>query len=738
MQPNSLYEFGPYQLDPAERVLRRDGVPVSLTPKAFEVLLALVEKSGRVVEKSELMSRVWPDAFVEDQNLAFNISVLRKTLGSETGGDVYIETVPKRGYRFTANVRQASRDVPAVITQTHTVTRVVTQEEVEIDDVEALTPAPIIDITRAGDNGSATGVIDVQHQLPPAHGRRWKWLWILPAVLILVLGAIVVGWWLNARRSPPPTSFKAVPFTTSAGFESDPAISPDGNQIAYVWQKEGESPRHIYVQLVDSSTPLQLTHGTASESDPTWSPDGRRIAFFRSPDIYVISALGGPERKVTSADNGMMSWSPDGSSLAITDKPSGSRFIRIYLVSVESGERKQLTFPEDGAFDGTPAFSPDGQMIAFNRSANSGNVNDLYVVASQNGQVRRITNDNRITLGVTWSANNELVFSSDREGPRALWRISLDGTGLKKLEVGARNPMLPTISVKAHRLAFVESVTDANVWRLPLSANLQAGPPVKLIASTLYDSSAQYSPDGKRITFRSDRSGSNEIWLCDSEGNNPIQLTNLRGPLAGSPRWSPDGKSIAFDSRHEGQSKIYVVGVDDGRVRRLVDDPPIQVVPKWSIDGNWIYFYSNSDQHIWKAPVQGGQAAHVAVERATGPHESPDGKYLYFRRSQNPIGIFRVPLAGGAEELVIGMTEAPPWGYWTLADKGIYYLIRGGGRPRIVFFDYATGQTNDVWTMEKPALTSDGGLSLSPDGNWLLFTQLDNSGSDIMLVNDFR
>ena len=115
MDSQPLYEFGPYRLDPAEKVLRREGVPVPLTPKAFETLLALVEKSGHVVGKDELMSRVWPDAFVEEQNLTFNISVLRKTLGSDEGG-AFIETIPKRGYRFTSNVQQIASDALATAT----------------------------------------------------------------------------------------------------------------------------------------------------------------------------------------------------------------------------------------------------------------------------------------------------------------------------------------------------------------------------------------------------------------------------------------------------------------------------------------------------------------------------------------------------------------------------------------------------------------------------------------------
>jgi Tol biopolymer transport system component/DNA-binding winged helix-turn-helix (wHTH) protein len=728
-------------------VLRREGVPVPLAPKAFETLLALVEKSGRVVEKGELMSRVWPDTYVEEQNLAFNISVLRKALGQGTvGGPAYIETVPKRGYRFTSEVHQTVAAPTALVTETRSVTRVVTQEEIEIESDDQALAVRHSDIPGKPDI-FVPGIGDERLQLSSG-GYDTPWLWrhrrgMLASALSLVAFVLVAGILVMMRywRAPPADanrSFKATPFTTSPGFEGDPAISPDGNQVVYAWKKEDAGNYDIYVQLVDSSTALQLTNNPKDDSDPTWSPDGRRIAFYRSPNIYVISALGGPERKLGSANNGAMSWSADGKALAIVDRSANTAGNGIFLLSVDTGERRQLTTPPAGGGDGTAVFSPDGQTLAFNRSVNSGNVNEIYRVTTSGGEPQPVTNDNRIILGFAWASNNELVFSSDRGGARALWRISSQGGEPVKLDVGAWNPTWPTISIRGNHLAFVESFIDANIWRIPLPGSTsQNKTPVKLISSTRYDSSAQYSPDGKRIAFRSDRSGSNEIWLCDSEGQSPVQLTHVGGPLAGSPRWSPDGQYIAFDSRHEGQSHIYVISADGGPVRRLTEQPAIQVVPKWSSDGRWIYFYSNSDSHIWKAPAQGGPAAHVEVYKGTGPQESADGKFLYFRREQERPGIFRVPTGGGEEVTVMAMSEPPPWGYWIVVEKGIYFLVRGNP-PLIKFLDFATGKVIEIATMEKPALTSDGGLAVSPDSQWLLYTQLDNSGSDIMIVNDFR
>ncbi|HEX5733483.1 MAG TPA: winged helix-turn-helix domain-containing protein [Blastocatellia bacterium] len=131
LETNDFYEFDSFRLDPHERMLLRNGEMVQLTPKAFETLLVLIENSNRVLEKEELMKRIWPDTFVEEANLAVNISLLRKALGERPGGGQYIETVPRRGYRFVASVSRKWDEPPAVIVRERTVSRVVIEQDTE-------------------------------------------------------------------------------------------------------------------------------------------------------------------------------------------------------------------------------------------------------------------------------------------------------------------------------------------------------------------------------------------------------------------------------------------------------------------------------------------------------------------------------------------------------------------------------------------------------------------------------
>jgi len=202
------------------------------------------------------------------------------------------------------------------------------------------------------------------------------------------------------------------------------------------------------------------------------------------------------------------------------------------------------------------------------------------------------------------------------------------GGAPEPLNVAAEDAIFPAIASKADRLAYVHAHSDPNIWRVAGPAWKGRRPaPLKLIASSRYDSGARFAPDGNRIAFASDRSGSTEIWTCGGDGANPIQLTSLNGADVGSPRWSPDGKTIAFDARVEGHGDVFVISGEGGSPRRLTTGPFENNVPTWSRDGNWIYFSSNrtGTWQIWKIQAAGGSATQVAKEGASPPRNPSMG-----------------------------------------------------------------------------------------------------------------
>ena len=232
--------------------------------------------------------------------------------------------------------------------------------------------------------------------------------------------------------------------------------------------------------------------------------------------------------------------------------------------------------------------------------------------------------------GVTWTADGrEIIFSSSNPFVRngSLWRIQASGGAVEQFTIAGYNVMYPHISRRGNRLAYVQASGDYNIYKIDVSGTtVSKNPPTKLIASTRNDASPQFSPDGRRIVFASDRSGSSEIWTCDSDGSNVIQMTSLNKE-AGTPRWSPDGQQIAFDLFEDRRGHIYVINTAGGQPRPITTGDFDDIVPSWSRNGKWIYFASNRTgvYQVWRVPAEGGEAVQLTTLGGGLAFESFDG-----------------------------------------------------------------------------------------------------------------
>jgi Tol biopolymer transport system component len=309
----------------------------------------------------------------------------------------------------------------------------------------------------------------------------------------------------------------------------------------------------------------------------------------------------------------------------------------------------------------------------------------------------------------------------------------------RPLAISGQSPSGPSISRRGSRLAYTAGSYDTNIWRVGISgSDGGSSQPAKFIASTKPELEPDYSPDGQRIAFMSQRSGVPEIWACDRDGSHPVQLTSFNGPFVNKPRWSPDGEQIAFYADAAGNRDVYVVNARGGAPRRLTDHPSGDTNPEWSKDGRWIYFLSDrggKGQKIWKAPANGGEA--IPVQGPTDAAvESADGKYLYFGRDwPDKWAVWRVPVAGGEAVRVIDALHST--GGWRLFEDGIYYVGMPGddGRNPIQFKNLTTGKVETLATTAAPA---SWGFTVSPDRRTILFVQHDEGESDLMLVESFR
>jgi Tol biopolymer transport system component len=402
--------------------------------------------------------------------------------------------------------------------------------------------------------------------------------------------------------------------------------------------------------------------------------------------------------------------------------------------------------------DFNPAFSPDGQSVAFVRIGSAESA-DIYIVPSTGGEPRRLTFDNTGLLGLTWSADGrEIIYSSIRAGggdrqdnndyrtvfTSRLWRIPASGGVTERISIDSSHIFFPNISRQGNRLTYVQKAPeDWNIYGVEISGTtVSKNQPTRLIASTRFDGAPQFSPDGRRITFHSDRSGPMEIWMCDRDGTNLVQVTSLN-KRSGSPRWSPDGQQIVFDFYEEGKGDIYTISVEGGLPRPIVTGDADDHWPSWSADGKWIYFASDRSgkYQVWKVPARGGEAVQVTRQGGHLPCESPDGNYVYYRKGSDYRGLWRVPVEGGEEVRVLDSFISE---LGVVVNDGIYFIdpdAKGG--VAIEFFDFATHKERRVAELGNVNIVPVC-VAVSPDRRQILYTQDDQMGADIMLVENFR
>ena len=237
----------------------------------------------------------------------------------------------------------------------------------------------------------------------------------------------------------------------------------------------------------------------------------------------------------------------------------------------------------------------------------------------------------------------------------------------------------------------------------------------------------------------SQRSGTDEIWICDSDGSKVVQLTSFGGSEIYGPSWSPDSQNIAFTGVQKGmKDDIYSISVNGGAPRRLTTHPAEDKWPYWSHDGKWIYFSSTRSgrEEIWKMPSSGGEAVQITRNSGDIPQESADGKFLYYMKGwPEAVSVWRALVDGNQETRVLDSVHSE--GQWTVGKEGIYFFRTPDkiGRSDICFYDFATGQIRRVLTVQRPV---DNHIAVSPDGRTILYPQSDESGSVLMLVDNFR
>ena len=746
--------FGPFEVDLHTHELWKFGTRLKLIGQPFEILAVLLARPGELVTREELRTRLWSSDTFVDFNHGLNAAVnkLREALSDSAENPRYIETLPRRGYRFMAAVEWTGSG-----------------------NVEPHAPGPdrvllVAEPSFTAGNSPVEMVAEVPDPKVQSPRRSLRYGIAAAAILIMLLGGallhrLVPGQGTGASAHPLVERTRAL---FSIYDTNTPAFSPDGNSVAFYRQHSAVAQAGIYETAVGSDQFVQLTNND-DDCCPVWSPDGSWIAFSRAHNhqysIYLVPADGGGEQKLKtektlSASSGAfkltstisverrldtgayvprrgeIDWSPDGKSIVFAG-PSG-----LYVINIETSSVRPVTHapPLSEEEDWGPKFSPDGKTILFVRDHQIGHPNEIRTVSVSGGDwVHIFTEPGKIGSPPYWSDDGKsIVFSSNRTGHSALWRVAVDSPD-SAVQISTAGPAWdPAVSRRGYRLAFERLQRSLSIWQLDLSNPEEKHPYLVVSGTSDTDQGPgpQFSPDGKKLAYMSDRSGTIEIWISNRDGSSPFQLSAVGG--AGTPRWSPDSQSVVFDVGTPDGSKVVNMNLHGGAPRILTPEFH-NVCPSWSRDGKWIYFASprSGDWQVWKVPADGGAALQVTLHGGHAALESLDGTFLYYAKNSQPEPeIWRVPVGGGSgEEKPMPLVRPGTWASWQVVEEGILFVGPALGHQAVLsFYDFAKDRTTTVALLDRIPFW----LGATPDGETVAFDQPGQEQAQAMLIENFR
>ena len=651
--------FGNFRLDPAERLLLRDGRPVALTPKAFDLLLYLVDHPGRLVEKQALMAALWPDATVEEGNLASTVSALRKALGDDGDEQRVIATVPTRGYRFTAPVTRLA--------------------------------APHAQTT----TGQTTALRTSQIALRAT------------GLALCSVALVVVGWFLAGQGGPQPSPgmFVRIPIEPAEGIRGPDAhgeqwggrnrptrtaiaLSPDGRQLVFAGLHG--TRQQLWVRRLDRAEATPIA-GTEQAAAPFFSPDGRWIGFWSEGVLWKVPVTGGVRSRVCAARLSFgASWGTD-DTIVFADEVDGG----LRRVSAAGGVPQSLTTVEVANGEGSHRFPhvlPGARAVVFTvvavpadtRQGTSVVVQSL-VTGQRSLLVRDAADGRYLSSGhLVYLAGGRLMAA-----PFDVRTLRVTGHAVGVLDGGVMQSVTTTASQFAlsdsGSLAWLPAMTESNpeqfrtiVWVDPRGTST----PVGATADAYYQ--PRLSPDGLEIAVQTVESAA-AIWIHDTQRGVRTQLP-FDG-FASSPLWTPDGKRLVFRGARAGNTNLYWIPKDaSSPAERLTTDASKADYPaSWTPDGRVLIFLqctSPTECDISALSIQDRKPWRVQTPaRASSPTLSPDGKWLaYTSRDSGRDEVWVQPFPGPGERHQVS-AEGGTFPRWSADGRRLYYCGTAAGGP---------------------------------------------------------
>lgn len=576
----------------------------------------------------------------------------------------------------------------------------------------------------------------------------------LPAAALMLV--LAIGGWIAWRPRPSTVAMLSpIPLTTDSGYEYEPRLSPDGKQIAYTRGRTGAEPAVVVQEIGSTSSPVRVIARNAYS--PAWSPRGDVLAVLRNQpadrdlhDILLINRSGDVLRRIAEirspgafqdwAPSPYIDFSPDGRYLVACDG-WGPRPSSLVIISVETGDKSPLTTPATNVMgDFSPRFSPDGRRVAFTRVRRYAAA-DIFVLALKpdmraDGLPIRIASDELWNGFPVWTAKSDhLLFASGL----------LQGARLKLVRVPGGVPITLPVAESAatpldlrhlerpgrSRIVYTRLIRDNNIIHFPLDAEKQERrtAPSRIADSSFIDEMPHYSPDGNQIAFRSNRTGTFQVWLAEPDGSNARQVSRLRSADIGSLTWSPDSQHLALQVTLPEWTGVYEMNVSNGETRRLVEGAADG--PSYTPDGEYLLYGSRKlgKPQIWRVAVRGGSPEPYGDVTADTAQLAPDGKTLVFVRG---LELFVRPEGGPTTRVFRQIYSQQSF---AVTRSAVFAVARRNdtGPWTVIAWRFATRRAEQVAQMEK---APGNGITVSPDERTLLVSQLEHLILDLMMLDD--
>lgn len=655
----AVFEFGEFRLDTAEKVLRRNGHVVSLTPKAVSMLELLLRREGAVVSRREMIAELWPDTFVEESNLTVTISMLRKALGES-----YIRTIPKRGYAFAVPVRR-------------------------------IDPQPV------NGNRAAAPTDHVAIPSMPSRGDRRRLLFV-----VLVAGmalAIAVAAWLvfrnrtsNQLATSKVLAARTLTRLSDSGNIRDVTISPDGAQLAFVRIEGGREG--LRIRNLETDEQLQLVE---PQERLCWglrfAHDGQSIYYNTTEPnstisvLYRINARGGePPQKISVNIDSQISLSPDGLQLAFVRSFPGKHYDALVVVNNDGTGEYELTtlpHPQKFSFAGS-AWSPDGTSIVLGVSADNGVTYTIKAISLFSEQPRVLIDQPWSGLrGLVWSDDGRNLFfiaGTKESPPTQLWRLESSKGAVQQVTNDLNSYEGVHLTKDGNKIVTMQVGEITNVWVVDPAANPAMR---KLTFGTKEGGGGVVSLANGQVAYTVEDDGRLNLWTMNRDGaGNPLQLTNAGGS---APAATADSKYLVYASLRTGVRHLYRLDLATREEVQLTDGGG-ETHPSLSPDRRWVVYVSlaGARNTLWKVSIDGGPPEQLTQGSIIArPVVSPDGKSIAcaFRKDEaDKWKIAILPFAGGEPLQVLNIPR--PYNQilrWTHDSKALFYLEEKNGVSNI-------------------------------------------------------